>query len=183
MLLSAPAPAETFKTLRGALDEVAGKYGIQVGLEYAIEDRDLQPITLDFTEGSVEAVLTQLTNQKTDYRWSFSDGVYDVYPLSNPESMLDVNIRDFTVKNISSKDAMDLVGKIPEIKEWLVTRSVSRREFQVGPNSPSSEKLVTVSLNNTSFRTLLNTLIREFGIADWCVVRYGDNQQYVGIYF
>jgi hypothetical protein len=41
----------------------------------------------------------------------------------------------------------------------------------------------TLSLNNVSFRTLLNTLIRQFGIADWVVVRYGDNQEYVRIYF
>jgi hypothetical protein len=76
-----------------------------------------------------------------------------------------------------------LVGQIPEIKKWLVTRSVSRREFQLGPSTLSSDKLVTLSLNNVSIRTLLNTLIRQFGIVDWVVVRYGDNQEYVGIYF
>jgi hypothetical protein len=87
------------------------------------------------------------------------------------------------MKNLSCKDAADLVGQIPEIKEWLVNRSVSRREFQVLPSTLSSEKMVTVSLNNISFRTLLNTLIRQFGIVDWVVERYGDNQEYVGIYF
>jgi hypothetical protein len=87
------------------------------------------------------------------------------------------------MKDLSSKDAADLVGQIPEIREWFVTRSDSRHEFQVGPSTLSSDKLVTLSLNNVSFRTLLNTLIRQFGIVDWVVVRYGDNQEYVGIYF
>jgi hypothetical protein len=182
-MLSAPTPAETFRTLRGALDEVAAKYQIQVGLEYATKDKDLRPITLDLTARKVEAVLTQLTSQKADYKWSFTDGVYDVYPNSNPDSILDVKIREFKMKNLSSKDAANLVGQIPEIREWLVTRSVSRREFQVGPSTPSSKKLVTVSLNNVSLRTLLNTLIQQLGIVDWVVVRYGENQEYVGIYF
>ena len=60
VMLSSPTPAETFTTLRGALDEVASKYQIQVGLEYATKDNDLQPITLDLTTRNVEAVLTQL---------------------------------------------------------------------------------------------------------------------------
>jgi hypothetical protein len=63
--LSSPTPAETFTTLRGALDEVADRYQIQMGLEYATNDKDLQPINLDLTARSIEVVLTQLTNQKT----------------------------------------------------------------------------------------------------------------------
>jgi len=109
--------------------------------------------------------------------------VYDVYPKSNSDSILDVKIHEFIAKKLSSKNTADLVGQIPEIKEWLITRSVSRREFQIGPSAPSSEKLATVALNNVSFRTLLNTVIRQFGIVDWVVVRYGENQEYIGIYF
>jgi len=183
LFLSARTPVEAFTTLRGALEEVAAKYQIQVGLEYAINDKDLQPITLDHSAKSVDTVLTQLINQKTDYAWSFADSVYDVYPKSNSDSILDVKIHEFMTKKLSSKNAADLVGQIPEIKEWLITRSVSRREFQIGPGAPPTEKLVSVSLNNVSFRTLLNTLIRRFGIVDWMVVRYGENQEYIGIYF
>ena len=183
LFLSARTPAETFTTLRGALEEVAAKYQIRVGLEYAINDKDLQPITLDLSAKSADTVLTQLINQKTDYAWSFADSVYDVYPQSNSDSILDVKIHEFIAKKLSPKNTADLVGQIPEIKEWLITRSVSRREFQIGPSAPSSEKLATVALNNVSFRTLLNTLIRQFGIVDWVVVRYGENQEYIGIYF
>jgi len=39
-----------------------------------------------------------------------------------------------------------------------------------------------VSLKDVTFRTLLNTLIREFGTAAWMVGRFGDNQEYIGIY-
>jgi hypothetical protein len=163
LFLFARTPAETFTTLRGALEGVAAKYQIQVGLEYAINDKDLQPITLDLSAKSVDTVLTQLINQKTDYAWSFADSVYDVYPKSNSDSILDVKIHEFMTEKLSSKNAADLVGQIPEIKEWLITRSVSRREFQIGPSAPSSEKLASVSLNNVSFRTLLNALIRQFG--------------------
>ena len=139
LFLSARAPAETFATLRGALEEVAAKYQIRVGLEYAAQDKDLQPITSDLSAKSVDTVLTQLINQKTDYAWSFADRVYDVYPKSNSDSILDVKIREFIAKKPSSKNTADLVGQIPEIKEWLITRSVSRREFQIRPSAPSPE--------------------------------------------
>jgi hypothetical protein len=78
MLLSVPTHAETFTTLRGALDQVAATYRIQVGLEYAAQDKDLQSITLDLSAKSADAVLSQLVNQKSDYAWSFVDHVYDI---------------------------------------------------------------------------------------------------------
>src|SRR5271166_5106100 len=183
MLLAVPTRAETFTTLRGALDDVAARYRIQVGLEYAAQDKDLQPITLDLPAETVDAVLNQLVNQRRDYVWSFVDNVYDIYPKSNPDSILDVWIHEFSMKGLSSKEAANLVEEIPEIKEWLTSRSVSRREFQVcaGSCGQSSEKLVTVSLKDVTFRTLLNTLIREFEILDWMVGRFGDDQEYIGI--
>ena len=184
MPLALPTHAGTFTTLRGALDDVAARYQIQVGLEYAAQDKDLQSITLDLSAKTADAVLNQLVNQKLDYVWSFVDNVYDIYPKSNPDSILDVRIHEFSMKRLSSKEAANLVGEIPEIKEWLTSRSVSRREFLVcaGSCGQSSEKLVTVSLKDVTFRTLLNTLIREFGVLDWMVGRYGDHQEYIGIY-
>jgi len=133
---------------------------------------------------SADGVLNQLINQKPDYVWSFVDNVYDIYQKSNPDSILDVLIHEFSAKELSSKEAARLVGEIPEVKEWLTFRSVSRREFQVcmGSCGQPSEKLVTVSLKNVTVRTLLNTLIREFGIVDWMVGSFGDNQEYIGIY-
>lgn len=184
MLLPVPARAETFTTLRGALDAVAARYRIQVGVEYAAHDQDLQTITLDLSTKDVDAVFNQLVNQKPDYVWSLVDNVYDVYPTRNPDSILDVRIHEFTMKGISPKEAASLVGEIPEIKEWLTSRSVSRREFEVcaGSCEQFCAKLVTMSVRDVTFRTLLNTLIREFGIVDWVVGRFGDNQEYIGIY-
>jgi hypothetical protein len=169
MLVAVSTQAETFTTLRGAIDNVAATYRIQVGLEYAAQDKDLQPITLDVSVKSVDAVFNQLVNQKPDYVWSFVDNVYDIYPKANPDSILDARIHKFSAKGLSSKEAASLVGEIPEIKEWLTSRSVSRREFEIcaGSCGQRSEKLVTVSLKDVTFRTLLNTLIREFGTADW----------------
>jgi hypothetical protein len=99
------------------------------------------------------------------------DNVYDIYPKSNPDSILNVRIHKFSGKGLSSKEAASRVGEIPVIKEWLTSRSVSRREFQICARScgQPSEKLVTVALKDVTFRTLLNTLIREFGTADWMI--------------
>jgi hypothetical protein len=66
VLLAVSTQAETFTTLRGAIDNVAATYRIQVGLEYAAQDKDLQPITLDVSVKSVDAVFNQLVNQKPD---------------------------------------------------------------------------------------------------------------------
>jgi hypothetical protein len=183
--LSNPATAETFTNLREALDKVAIRYQIRVGLEYAPQDKDLQPISLDLSEKSVDTVLNQLASQKTDYVWAFADNVYDIFPKSNSDSILDVHIREFEIKALSSTEALSAVGEIPEIKRWLASHSVSRRELYVcvGSCGVHSEKLVTLFLKGITFRTLLNTLVREFGTSDWMICRYGDRQEYIGIYF
>lgn len=185
MPLFAPARAETFTSLRGALDEVAGRYQIRYGLEYAPQDKDLQSINLDLSEKSVDTVLNQLVSQKTNYVWAFADNVYDIFPKSNSDSILDVQIREFEIKALSSKEALSAVGEIPEIKYWLVSHSVSRNELYVcvGSCGEHSEKLVTLSLKGITFRTLLNTVVREFGTSDWMVCRYGGKQEFIGIYF
>lgn len=183
--LPVPTRTATFTTLRGALDEVAARYQIRVGLECAAQDKDLQPITLDLSAKSVDTVLNQLVSQKTDYVWSFADNVYDVYPKSNPDSILDVRIHEFAIRTLSSKEAQNSVGEIPEIKQWLASHSVSRREFEVcaGSCGKSSEKLATVSLKGVTFRTLLNILADKFATVDWMVCRFGDKEEYIGIYF
>lgn len=184
-VLSTPAAAETFTNLRGALDGVAARYQIRVGLEYAPQDKDLQPINLDLSGKSVDTVLNQLVSQKTDYVWALADNVYDIFPKSNSDSILDVQIREFGIKALSSKEALTAAGEIPEIKHWLASHSVSRRELYVcvGSCGEHSEKLVTLSFRGITFRTLLNTLVSEFGASDWMVCRYGDKQEYIGIYF
>ena len=95
MALFTPARVETFTNLRGALDEVAAIYQIQVGLEYALQDKDLQPINLDLSGKSVETVLNELLSQKTDYVWAFANNVYDIFPKSNSDGILDVQILEF----------------------------------------------------------------------------------------
>jgi hypothetical protein len=153
--LSTPATAETFTTLRGALDDVAARYQIRVGLECAPQDKDVQPITLDLSEKSVDTVLNQLVSQKTDYVWAYADNVYDIFPKSSSDSILDVQIREFEIKALSTKDALSAVGEIPEIKHWLASHSVSRRELYVcaGSCGEPSEKLVTLLLKGVTFRT------------------------------
>ena len=185
VVLSTPVSAETFTNLRGALDEVAEKYQIRFGLEYAAQDKDLRPISLDFSAKSVDTVLNQLVSQKTDYVWAFADNVYDIFPKSNWDSILDLQISEFGIKELSSKEASAAVGQIPEIKHWLASHSVSRRELYVCVGScwEHSEKLVTLSLQAITFRTLLNALVTAFGTSHWMVCRYGDEQEYIGIYF
>lgn len=180
-----PAKAETFTNLRVALDEVAARYQIRYGLEYGPQDKDLQPISLDLSEKSIGTVLNQLVSQKKDYVWAFADNVYDIFPKSNSTSILDVQIREIEIKALSSRGALSAVGEIPEIEHWLTSHSVSRNELYVcvGSCGEHSEILATLSLKGISFRTLLNTLVREFGTSDWIVCRYGDRQEFIGIYF
>ena len=176
------AQAETFATLTDAQDAITQKYRVRIGLEYAPNDSDRTPIILDLSSDRIEPVLSQLVTQKSQYMWKLEDGVYDVYPKSNSGSILDVGIGAFKITNASLRQVSDAIDQLPEVKDWLAKQRVSRRELQVGPSTVTPISEVTFMVNNVTLRSLLNRLIGEFGIMEWIVERYGDAQQYIGIY-
>ena len=104
------------------------------------------------------------------------------YPKENINSLLDVQIRDFTIRNASPPEALEAIDKLPEVQAWLRKQGVSRQDFEVGGNHRSSDTLISLTLNGVKLRNVLNRLIHMTGQVNWTVVRYGDNRQYIGIY-
>jgi hypothetical protein len=75
-----PTP-QIFPTMASALDAIGSRYGVPMGLEYAANDPDRLPISLDLSHAAITAMDTLVT-QKSAYTWKLDGGVYDVYPAS-----------------------------------------------------------------------------------------------------
>lgn len=66
---------QTFPTMSAAIDAIGEKYGVHVGLEYAAQDPDRLPITLDLSASAIATVFDSLVAQKPAYVWKFDGRV------------------------------------------------------------------------------------------------------------
>lgn len=175
-------PTQTFPSLTNALDAIGSRYRIQLGLELVTNDSNGAPISLDLSGHEVGPVLDSLIVQRPAYIWSLQDGVYDLYPRVARDSVLDVNIRTFSVKQATPEEASRAISDLQEVKEWLSRYGVRRRELETGPRWKNSERRVSLTLSGVSLRSVLNHLVKELEGTDWIVVRYGDKAEYIAIY-
>lgn len=174
--------AETFAGLAPAVRAIGTRYNIHIGLEYASGYED-SPVTLDLSARKAEIVLSQLVAQKPQYAWSTRDGVFDVRPVSKSDSVLDIEVARFSLARASREQASKAIGEIPVLKAWLAGHNVVRRELQAGSLQRDSKTRISLTLTDVTLRMILNELIVKFGSVDWVVVRYGDEGQFLGIYF
>jgi hypothetical protein len=174
--------AQTFPTLTSALDAMGLRYKVHFGLEYSQNDQDKTPITLDLSADNVNSVLNDLIGQKPEYQWSIRDGVYDLFPKQNLVSLLDAQIRFFSIENASLKEASKAIDELPEVRDWLAKQGVTRRELELGSSNQSPDLRVSLTLTGVTLRCVLNRLVKVMGGVDWIVVRYGEKQQYIAIY-
>jgi hypothetical protein len=174
---------ETFVTMNTALDAIGSKYQVRVGLEYAPNDPDQAPISLNFAEENAAATLDRLIDQRPDYIWELSDGVYDLHPKLSTDSLLDVHVRTFSVNDVSPEAASHLISALPEVRAWLQKRGVRRRELELGSGPKISGVRLSLTLRDTTVRGILNHLIVKAGKMRWVVVRYGQNSQYIAMHF
>jgi hypothetical protein len=176
------ADAEAFPTMNSALDAIGSKYNIFIGLEYAVGDADRTPVSLDLSTDRPTLALDSLVARKPAYKWKFEEGVYDVYPIADDDSLLDVTIQRFSVQDATPREVSAAIGDLPEVRQWLLRHHVRRNELETGSRWNESDRRASLTLTGTSFRAVLNRIILITGRRNWLVVRYGDNLEFIGIY-
>ena len=84
--------------------------------------------------------------------------------------------------NATGQELSTAIGALPEVKKWMLKNGVQRRELETGSRWRESDPRVTLTLKDVTLRTILNLALKERRAKEWIVVRYGDKQQYIGIY-
>lgn len=182
LVLQFSAPPQTFPTLNEALDTIAAKYKTHVGLEYAPNDQDSTPVSLNLSAATIDPVLNELIHQKPGYVWTSERGVYDIRPKSNRDSILDVVVKTYSVNNATPEQASKAISELPEVREWLAKRRVTRRELETAPPHETPGIRISLNLSGVTLRAVLNSLVQQFGRSNWIALRYGNNEQYIAIY-
>ena len=111
-----------------------------------------------------------------------SKGVVNVRPVQNANSILDLQIAHFRVKDANVEDIREAITALPEVKTWLTLNNVSARSLivTVGGLKRDTQR-VSIELAGLTLREIMNAVVRRRGMHEWSFVRYGKNQQYLNI--
>lgn len=176
------AGPEIFATMSSALGAIGAKFNVLIGLEYAVGDQDRTPISLDMSSSEAAMALNSLVAQKPEYKWKLENGVYDVYPKAESDSLLDVAIQKFSVNAATPREISAAIDDVPEVRLWLTTHGVRRNELETGSRWKASDRRISLTMIDTSVRSVLNRVIQLTGRPNWTVVRYGEHLEFIGIY-
>jgi len=168
-----------------ALWKLASQYGVPIGVEVPLSEKPgeaADECCSQVVDGNVEQALNAFVALNPTYRWGQTDGVINVSPQVDKEPLLDVVIRDFTVRDATAEEIVAAITHAPEVATRLAEMSLTLDRTTALPEVPQRERpKFSVELHNTSVRGILNHIIRTTTKKYWIVYRSGDNFQFVAM--
>jgi hypothetical protein len=154
---------------------------IPIGIEFSANERNEPKLDIDVKNAPLLEVLNLIVKQEPAYEWEFRDGVINFTPVHDRdpffEKLLNTSIRSFVSPRGNNKFAIrDALLNLPEIKELVRSNGVEAETLGY-PYKPSlSANDVDLSDKNTTFRALLNKIIKESEHNSWSL-QWQDKKQ------
>jgi hypothetical protein len=156
------------------------KFRIPIGVELD----GLQPtqtISVKLSRGTVTDLLNAIVGPSSGLQWKESNGVVNVMPVQNSNSILDLKVAHFRLKDISVGDIREAITAQPEIKAWLTLNRVSERSLIVTSGQHPDRQRLSIELKGVTLREIMNAIVKLPGMHEWSFVRYGKNREYLNI--
>lgn len=144
---------------------------------------------LEIHAGTLKEILDQLVQQEPEYSWEISDGVVNVYPISNRDPLikgiLELQIKEVTLKNqkIDRPDLLDIISNADKFGELLTHSGVEFRRSDTLNQVFIYEntEIGGFEVKDTNVKTILNKFIRESHQKIWILERGGINNEILSI--
>jgi hypothetical protein len=152
--------------------------GIELNRE--VEER---AISVKMPEGTVGDVVGAVVGQAPGYKWAQVNGVINVMPQDVNDSVLELRIARFRVKDAAAEDLRAAVVSLPEVKAWLAQNQLVERTAgtPLFPEQKAGLPRISFDVSNVTLREILNRVVKEPNFHEWLVARYGDRGQYLEI--
>jgi len=172
--------------IRFAVAELAQLYDAPIGLETSNERKGPCQV-LSSRSMTLRAALDQLIAGNPDYKWTFEEGVVNIFPERNRDrllsGLLEVKIRHFSAPQlVSTLRLRTLLGTQPEVDAELGKdglKLVTIAFFSTEINKRDFKK--PFSFDNRTLREILNELIKRNEVNFWSIARFGENSELVVI--
>ena len=162
--------------LEATVNELREKFRVPVGMDLeALSDR--RPIAIKVSRGNVADVLNAIVAQQHGFKWAEVNGVVNIGPQHNANSILELRIAHFRRNQARYDQIHDAIVSLPEVKTWLEDNhlTVDGSTVVIGGVSPGQpfKPLVSLDLQETTLREILNRIIKCPGYDAWTISRGG----------
>jgi hypothetical protein len=90
---------------------------VPIGIEVIPDSK--RTVKINQVRGNVRQVLEEIVNAEPRYKWEVRDGVINLMPRERNESLLDVMIPKFDLRDANAEDVPAALINLPEIQSWL----------------------------------------------------------------
>jgi hypothetical protein len=160
-------------------------YQVPAGIEVDSLTPEAANLRVTLANGSVSVLLDTILANLPGYRWIETDGVVNVLPLRNTDSLRQVSVRHFSLRSAAPNEIRATILSLPEVKAWLVRNNVSERSIvsAISVGDQRNNARVSVQLDNLTLGEIMNRIIRTPTLHAWTLCRYGPNRKYISIGF
>jgi hypothetical protein len=167
------------------LSRIANEYDIPIGLEVADQGSGKHPIKIHVKDAALRDVLNLIVRQDPRYEWAVTDGVVNVFPKRNRNSvlkdLLGTQVQSFRIEKGTSRfDVKVNMANLPEIRSFLErsnaapwVAALSNRDYaSLGPE-------FSLEMSNASLRMILNSIIGRGPTKYWIVSKPGNDNSII----
>jgi hypothetical protein len=167
------------------VNDLRQQYRLRVGLDLETQP-DRRPLSIRILRGNVADVLNAIVAQEPGFTWAEINGVVNIGPRRQRNSLLNVRIARFHLANASYDQIPRTIDSLPELKNWLQDNHLTKGPASfvviggIGPGQPF-KPLVSLNLQDVTLREILNGIAQSHGYSSWIVSRYGEKNQFIMI--
>jgi hypothetical protein len=169
------------------LETLAQQYHVPIGFEALPRGSGTQraaSVHIDVRYGTVRDVLNVIMAADPVYMWEESkEGVINVYPRDHAGSFPDVEVTEYSDPNVYRDGAINDLLKSSEVQRWM--EAGVRPHYQgntATQSSPGGPLIYHIAMpENSSVRSILNSILTLTGSNYWVCRREGDHNQYLAI--
>jgi hypothetical protein len=153
------------------LDFLAGEYNFPVGVEIAPSPED-KKISVNIFQQPLRAALDAIVEADPDYKWEVNDGVVNLIPKNETDSLLTIRIKSFQARNLNRLDTRRAIGALPEVKAKLDRLGLEFSDLSVWRTREIQDQMrLTINMRDTTLKAILNELAKKTG--EWGISIFG----------
>jgi hypothetical protein len=169
-------------SLRVALEQVATKYSVVIGLDLTSNSSSSKASAVDIPVpkgSSLGDLLNALLSGKPEYSWrERTDGSIYITTKSSggePVSLSQSRVSHFTLENTDLLDLAGAVEQLPEVQQWSRDNQCPQRRVVVFGGQTKSGKTVSLAMAEKPLWKILDVLAARTDSHFWEIDRYNLN--------
>jgi hypothetical protein len=154
------------------LDFLATEFIFPTGVETAPSDDD-KKISVNIFQQPLRVALDEIVKADPDYKWEINDGVVNLLPKNDAESLVVISVKSFQVRDKSRLDTTRAIAALPEVEAKIKSMGLEFTEISLWPVRDKRDQMrLTFDIHDTSLKAILNEIARKTN--GWGISRFGE---------